>query len=154
MKNLFKINLLAFVVTLMIFSCSSDDDGGNDRASNDSSLVGTWEFKENRETTIPRTVEAPEDEDPVYIRFLGENFQGATSVNTFSGTYTTEDNVITLFFVDSTGEQETSWGNQFFFALSQGYDDDSGEIMVEYEVTGSTLLIQYDETSFLYFEKQ
>ncbi|SDB27692.1 hypothetical protein SAMN03097699_0461 [Flavobacteriaceae bacterium MAR_2010_188] len=153
MNRFLKITSLLLCFMVVLTSCNKDDDN-NARPTNDGSLVGTWELKENRNTSIPRTVEAPTDEEPIIIRFLGEDFQGSTDMNDFSGSYYTESTTLIISSFGSSYISDTAWGNQFFFAFERAYNESDETIRLDYEVSGGTLILQYDTDSFLYFEKQ
>lgn len=149
-----KTKIFSFILAFaLMVGCNNDDDGVS-APQNDTEIRGTWHLVEQRDTSIPRSVFPPESEEPVEIIFLADVFSGSSANNTFSGVYVTDSGKLRLRELTSTDNQETPWASQFYFGLSQAYNSTNDEIVLDYEVSGTTLIIGYTANAQFIFEKQ
>ncbi|MDX1471060.1 MAG: META domain-containing protein [Flavobacteriaceae bacterium] len=149
-----KTKIFSFILAFTLFVGCNNDDDGSSAPQNDTEIRGTWHLTEQRNTSIPRSAFPPESEEPIEIVFLADVFSGSSANNTFSGVYVTNSGKLRLRDLTSTDNQDTPWATQFYFGLSQAFNSETDEIVLDYEVEGNTLILGYTTDSQFIFEKQ
>lgn len=138
--------LFYFVSILLIMGCSNDDD--NNSVQGNDSIIGEWElmyYFESNNQDLP-----PDGEAPVIISFTTDNFNGNTSVNTFLGTYLSENTDLTFLEFSTTEVNETEWGNRFYDSVNQSYNTSNQNYEMAYEVVEGNLIIEYIPNQFMF----
>lgn len=134
------IYILAIVLITLNSGCSSDSDSGAFIVPQQ--LITTWELTDIELGS--NTFTSPDDES-IQITFNNDtSFSGSTSLNTFNGSFATNNGILRIGNFVTTEVEETAFGERFFDFLTAGGTADNPDILeFSFSVQGNILMISF-----------
>ncbi|WP_422858359.1 META domain-containing protein [Flagellimonas sp. S174] len=140
--------LLGFTLLL---ACNNDDSD-----SIENGLTGQWSIVAISISDSPiGPVIKPGDDEVISVNFSqnGE-FSGTTSINSFGGRSTANDNTLLIKELVSTDALDTFFGQAFYQAMSESSNQNrQASVFTISFIDENTLNLVYDEFKFLTFER-
>ena len=141
--------VILIISVLLTFGCSETKKD----LENNNNLMGTWELIRFENSDTGYFSEPPESGEKILITFKETEFEGTTGRNTYFGKYITKSPKLTLSEFANTEAGESTWGNKFFNAIVETYDQQNQIFEMQYLIKGTLLKLEYENSEFLVFKK-
>ncbi|MEO9513039.1 MAG: META domain-containing protein [Flavobacteriaceae bacterium] len=149
-SRFFKAIILSFLFSFG-YSCNDDTEptlNGN--------ILGTWHVVAIHNSSPTGSTLGPLDEEVIAIIFPSNGeFMGTTSVNSFGGRSSTEEQQLFIEELVTTKVADTNFGQAFYQAFSESMNVETG--FSEFEIAkqnDDTLHLEHNGFKFLTLQKQ
>ena len=150
MTNNFFTTTFALVVYFFFMGCNDDDS-----SSNTNTLSGQWSIVAISNSSPTGPVIGPVDGEVISITFVqnGE-FSGSTSINSFGGRFSTNDDTLLINELVTTEALDTFFGQAFYQAMvdSSTQNQNASEFEIV-RINESSFNLVYDNFKFLTLER-
>nr|WP_299382452.1 META domain-containing protein [Allomuricauda sp.] len=149
MKSYLRGYILVMLLSI-VFGCSGDDSQITNQ-----DVLGLWHITAIHNSSPTGPTLGPNTGETIAITFSSNGtFNGTTSVNSFSGRFSTTVDQVIIQQMVTTEVADTPFGQAFYESFTEAMDSDTGHSVFDLEIGNSdNLLLQYQSFKFLNLQK-
>ncbi|WP_420603330.1 META domain-containing protein [Flagellimonas sp.] len=151
MPTRFKLLATGIIISLLVIGCSEDAE-----RKIEGDIVGKWQVNAIHNSSPSGPTLGPTSGEVISITFDDNGkFTGATSVNSFKGSYSATETILLIREITTTEVADTNFGQAFYESISESRNTTTGfsEFAIDFK-DENNLNLEYLGFKFLTLQKE